>query len=437
MKKCYEYNKLKRLIASSLLVLMPFTVGASEKDTKYDDSLNINYVDSSLEQNSKKKLFDNIENSYYEIEDRELNDAINQIIQLNYISGNKNFDVNHVYNMPTNVLKSLNEHDSLNNINSNYYPINYNWYDGKINSNLLYERIIENQKNSKLPVGENEKAIARLIAVNYQSCIDYILNIDPNYDFRIPFYNINNIKVECFNNDNLYANYKDGKIGVNVSYLNDEIVTKCIRHELFHELLNNSTLDSDVVIYGASIDDLYSKETPFTITFMSEKYADLFAQDSLYNNLRYNEYGYEQECIDNLCLSTNKTSKYYQNCFVKADISGIINSFEEELREINFVYSTLSCLNSSCGYDYFKDEVDKDIYMQESSCYASVNLMKNFFIRNIKELYKGNISIEEYKKNINELQQMYNIYEGSILYTYLKQMIDITNDYVNSNRKVK
>ena len=437
-----ENNIAKRMISLALATLMPvsFTscknnkevTNVSETSTTYasNTSNNVFYFDA--DENILRTAKETYE--YPDMDD--LNSIIDQIKSIKYISSYDEFNEYDVYSKP--MIEANNILSTNYTVDYDKYPINYDWYkNGVVDENALYNKIINNIKNEQIDNNHYIDKIAKEVSVTLKYNINLIKKVNPDFKFNLAFYNLNNLVVNTTTQDDCAAFYAPGSntLCVNINYIDGfDSFKNTISHELFH-LIFNSCLECDPFYFsGCGIDDTTTLENPLATDFLTELTAENFSY-AAFNEEPSCLYDEEREKLNYICLCTGKDKKYYESCVVNADIKGIINSFEPEFRSVNYVYSILSSFDNSCGYGYFDENWDYTLFQSSSFNFAMFGLLKNAYVKIIKDVKLGKINKEEADYKINKLKSDMNFSDADD--NYLKCVNELDNIYENSFSKVK
>lgn len=141
----FRNNAVNKFISLALLVSIPISIsGCTENEDFYENDL--------INQTTYSDLNDYGLKNYeecYEYDDAELNNLIDEIKSIKYISNYSDFDNYNIYEKPSLELSEISYYNSS---KSEDYPLNYDWYNnGIIDEDLLYKKIYENAgiKNKK------------------------------------------------------------------------------------------------------------------------------------------------------------------------------------------------------------------------------------------------------------------------------------------------
>lgn len=96
-------------------------------------------------------------------------------------------------------------------------------------------------------------------------------------------------------------------------------------------------------------------------------------------------------------------------------------------------------MDKACNYGDFPYECDLYLFKVECYNYAALNLLKNAYIKNIKEYSMNNISYEQALENIdnikNSILNNYFFDANDYIKKSIENMDDIFYNYVNSKHK--
>lgn len=435
-------NKVKSAISIILAAVTPVSVaGCSAQNDDFDEEIPYSYIDDANDLYGPD-FFGN-KTAFYEYDNLvELNNVIDEIKNINYSSNNREFINFDIYSKPQVEINEIVCNNLYNSSNPDDYHISYDWYiDGVIDSNVLYNKILENNINSGIENTVEVKRIAKMVSIKLNDVVSYIRNKFPEFKFNIPFCNINSLTVNTSDEDWYYSLYvyNFDRILVNFNLgFDEDFFMRTVIHEIIHLMFNGIVDFSDFYKNGSSIDAVSTLETPLKHDFIIEYLADFYSHD-IFGEPTQEKYAMEYDCINQLCLSTNKDINYFEDCVAHFDQNGLLESFEEELRDVNFVYSTISALDKSCGYGYFPDDCNIDLFKTDCYNYAVVNLLKNVYIRNIKEYSIGQITYEEAIQNIEDFKQSlgnYYVLKNNV-FIIMEQLSSIFDSYVQNYSRTR
>lgn len=432
--------RLKKAIAVLLATLTPVVTSGCAKNDDIDSSSEFSYVDDSPLLNDANFFGNKV--SYYEYDNKELNNVIDSIKKITYKSNNSDFTNYDIYNKPMDEIHTIINNNIFYPSNPDDYPINYDWYiNNYVDSIKLYNKILENNTNAGIKNDDLVKSIAEKVSIVLEHNINYIKNIKPDFNFNIALCNVNNLTVNTSLEDWYYSLYVYDNNRILVSFdehFTDDFFKKTISHELYHLIFNGTVGLHDISFNATCMDALATHETPLEHNFLTEWCAEFFSQDT-FNSPMSDNYNLEKSLIDILCESTLKPIEYYSHSMVSCDQNSLINAFEEELRDVNYVYSTFFAMDKACNYGDFPYECDLYLFKVECYNYAALNLLKNAYIKNIKEYSMNNISYEQALENIdnikNSILNNYFFDANDYIKKSIENMDDIFYNYVNSKHK--
>ena len=349
-----------------------------------------------------KKFYDR--KTYYEYNDSyDLNSIIDKITDINYDS-----DIFHQYNIEQLV---KNEVISLSNVSNYKNSQNYDWYsNGNIDQKKLYDKILSNCNNSKNQVTANTKRIIEVFTEVLPECMSNIKKHNPNFNFNIALKNIDELIIEDSNNPDYMGYYYND---INLMEIDYNYCVNCggrkylkynIEHEIDHLLVNklNKSESYNYVINSIGINDTTTLESSTYPNFIMEKYTDDLAEEI---SGIHNSYGCEREMIKMITTSINMSYDDFGKVYLSCDPNEVINCFEPECQDFTFVYATLDGLNKACGYGTNTTSYDEDIFRTELFNYSRINLLKNAYIRVLKDYYNVKISYTESKERLNDIKK--------------------------------
>lgn len=355
--------------------------------------------------------------------DAVLKKSIKAIIGFEYKGYREDFIDFDIFSKPEKELELIYNCDYADSCDSKLYPIDYDWYkNGVVDEDLLYERIVQNNRSEGILMTSDCKRIARMISQVAQDNIDYLKNKFPSFNFNIPLYHLDTVTVNTSDEEWYYSLYvyDFNRILVNFTDINTEkFFRSTVSHELFHLLNRGQTGLDNVYIAGSSVDSLETSENPLECNFINEYFVEEASYAAFGEKQNIYSYNREEHLIRFLALSTDTSFDDFETVAFGMNKSMIYDSFEKEVRNPNFVYSTLYALDISChystgvidtyGYDYFTFKDDCEIY-------ATFNVMKNLYIRLLKEIYNGETTYKEACAEINNVKELFSdhfIYEIS------------------------
>ena len=342
-----------------------------------------------------------------------LKKAIEAILACNRNDYSKDFLEYGLATQPEKELELIYNTDYYHATNPDLYPIDYDWYqDGVVNEDLLYKRIIKNTIADGTLITSNCNRVAKMVAYVAQYNIDYIKERHPTFNFNIPLYLLDTVTVDTSTEDWYYSLYvfDYNEILVNFSHIESEnFFRSTVSHEVFH-LLTNGSVGMDIFLSGSGVDSFDSNERPLEQNFINEYFVERASYNAFGEPILRNSYNYEKKHIELICLSTDTDFEDYESVAFGTDKDFIYYSFEEEVRNPDFVYSTLCGFDLGCFYGYFPDDVD--VFDLKSDChmYSFTNLFKNLCIRLLKEIEAGEITFAQAYEQLKDFgEQAHNI----------------------------
>lgn len=405
-KKIMIGTSITLLIAAG--VFIPTISAMNQLENGYDNEINQDktYEDEDLTIFDKPDFFANSK-SYYEYPDNaELNSVIDEIKDINYQTNNEYFDYYNIYEVPQREILELRADTDVifdENIGEN----TYDWYvGGKVNSEKLYNKILSNTKNKGIDVNQNVEEIIKSFCNNLQSCIDLIKSKKADYYFDAALKNIDELSISGFDDD-IYMGFYDYSTNLLQSDYNytkeQNIFDYNIIHETMHVLSNKTLSGGNYYANGFNIEDMSTSESPLFLDFITERIVDEYACELCPNKIV--EYDMEKYYIDSVCNSTGINYGYVQNSYLDSDLNQIIDAFEPEFRDFNWVYATLDGLDLACGYGYIPDGCDANKFKTDVCFNSKVNLLKNGYVRIIKDMVNNKITYDKAKSEILKLKQ--------------------------------
>lgn len=339
-----------------------------------------------------------------------LKEAIEAIIAYEYNGYNEDFIEFDIYNQPERELELIYNTDYFDSCDSSRYPIDYNWYEnGVVNEDLLYKRIVKNNAKAGIPMTSDCKRIAKMVAHVAQYNIDYLKKVLPSFDFNIPLYHLDTVTVNTSDEYWYYSLYvyDYNRILVNFTDINtEEFFRATVSHEVFH-LFARGQVGLDMVYFaGSSVDTLESPERPLEQNFINEWFVDRASYVAFGEEPNKYSYDTEQLMLEAICLSTDSNIYDFEALAFGVDKSLMYYAFEEELRNPNFVYSTLCGYDMACFYGYFPEGVDEFMLKSDCEIYATINVLKNEYVRLLKEINSGEITYWDACTEIDKMKKI-------------------------------
>lgn len=442
-------NNIKRLVALGLLTTIPLSQTACKSDDKYDAEIltpSNNYLDSNDEYILDDNFFGN-RKAYYEYSELEdLNNIIDEIKSVNYITENDFFNEFDIYNSSSREISAITSINDYYEIKSTNYAINYDWYvNGEVDSNLLYKRLVENTVSKGIKMDESLVDATKKISEEFKRNVRKIKQQYNDFDFSVAFYNMNNLIVtNCY--DDFYISYyetSENEISVNFNNINDEMIFRLyMNHETIHATTNKVVGGNRIYMTGISLDRLDTIDSPFSLDFLNEYCTQKMACENL-SCPELMGYYEETEKMNLINYSTNNDDEYFLNCYINSDQNKLIDSFQSELQNVNYAYSTLYAFDLACGYGNFPEGCDIDEFKKDCFDYGRLNLVKNAYVRIIKDYSIGMITkdeafekIEQIKFDFDNLEFRYNSNESNSSYYELVNKLDsIVKSYINAKTK--
>lgn len=339
-----------------------------------------------------------------------LKEAIGAILAFEYKGYREDFIKFDIYNQPERELELIYNTDYYDLCDPSLYPIDYNWYkDGVVNEDLLYERIVKNNSKAGILMTPDCKRIAKMVAYVAQYNIDYLKETLPSFNFNIPLYHLNTVTVDTSNEEWYYGLYvyDTNRILVNFTDIDTEKFFRSnVSHELFHLFARGQVGLDKFYLAGSSVDTLETSERPLEQNFLNEWFVNRASYVAFGEEPNKYFYDIEQQKIELICLSTDRDIYDFEALAFGVDKSLMYYAFEEELRNPNFVYSTLCGYDVACYYGFLPEDVD--LYMLKCDCeiYATINVLKNAYIRLLKEISSDEITYQEACKEIDAMKTL-------------------------------
>lgn len=394
-------SKVNRVISLLLVTVMLLSMtGCLYERDSYDENINQGTVTSDI-------FFNNIK-EYYEYQLPELNSIIDEIKDIKYVSNYDDFDDYNIYEKPSMELAEI--------LNDSYlfkdedYPINYDWYiNESIDSDLLYKKICANNINADIENTEEILEIIKLIPDVMTKNVNLIKKKNKQFKFNIALYNLNNIVIDITNTADSAAFYTsdENRISFNYDYIKESGSLKStMSHELFHLLLNKCINCSSFFHNGCALDASFTDESPLIHTFLTELVTDDFSYEA-FGETPDDLYSEEKDKLNLICEATEKNVDYFKNAILTSNSMSIPEAFEPEFRSINYVYSIFNAIDKFCCYGYFDDNWNYDLFRAASLNYARVGLLKNYYVKMIKQIETNKITVNEAETKIKGIKELF------------------------------
>ena len=316
-------------------------------------------------------------------DETELKNLIDQILAVEFQPTDTYFQNYDTVNSVSDELNALNKTDEA----ETSEEVSYDWYkNGVIDSDKLYEKIISNSKASGIKITTNVEEITKAFTKEVQGCLDYIKNKAPNYNSKTPLKNIDTITIDDASSDKTYmANYYPNQNHIEIDYLysiDKNLLTYNILYTTFQALENqNNNLLFDI----------------FTQRFTEDSIMD-------YGNTNVDNYKDDGYKVEMLAAATGKTYEELSEFYLESNIKSIIDAFEPEIPDEE-VLLTLKFLDLACGHGNIPSGCNKTAFLNNASAKAKMGLLKNIYIREIKDVLKDGKSIDDAKNEITEFKK--------------------------------
>lgn len=419
IKKAKKYN-LKKYAIIGGVVLIAIGAGSGayiynqnntpeEKDsiststTLSSDSVSSDSLDNDGGSVEKSYTFTEMKSSYEYPDNAELNGIIDKIKGVSFESTDGYFYNYEIEDMISEELEYIKS-------NSGTYKFkmdntSYDWYKNKeVDCNILYDKIIQNSKDKNIDINDGQEIVTRKFAENLQDCMNYIRQKNPNYDFTIPLYNINNLTVTNITDTDYASFYDYTKNNFEIDYDNvGNAADYNIVFQLFQVLENQSVANSDIYITSFNMDASNTSATPifwdFIIQSFSEKYTgDYFGGEAA-------NYMDETNKIELIAEATGSSYETINRLFLTSDQEGLIKLFEKEMQDSTMVFTILELLDISCGYGSVPDGCDEVSFRSNAGAKARLLLLENYYIKMAKQIIVDNQSFDNLEDKMLEKKQ--------------------------------
>ena len=439
VRKKQNYNSFfKKLISALMAFIIPVTSSSCKTNNTYEEiDSTITYSDSQMEDFSFEKENSKYMNNpdffankkgYNEYNDEQLNETIDKIKQISYESSCSYFKEYNLDVAPSLEIQSIMKNYIYDDIDESLYKKEYNWYKSGVDKDLLYNKIYQNTKNSNIDLTENIKKAINVFCENLEGLINEVKSIYPDFNFQIPFLNIDELSFsEC--NDSIYYSYYDyasDEISVNFELNStDEELLNNLMHEAVHLIMNSSYRNHGLLKTGCALDNLETFNSSLELRFLDEYTAEEISCNYLKNeNVRYYD---ELQIINLLSLLTNSSKDEILKCYLSKDANNLINLFEPEFRDFNYVFSITYSLALSIGYGNYIGEYDEFDLKGDFQNYAVVNLIKNYYVKILKDLKTKKISEVQARNILQEMKEK--LFDDEFIYIENKEEL---TEYINN-----
>ena len=436
------FSKCKSFLAVILALILVFSLtscfSADKSSVDSDETTVISdeqITKSEKETSSSSKDEEITEKDSIKKSSAYLKKAIAALMAVEYNGYSRDFINFDIYNQPEREIALIGSTDYTDITNPSLYPIDYNWYkNGVVDENLLYERIVENNTKANIRMTSDCKRIAKMIAYVAQYNINYLKKKVPSFNFNIPLYHLDNVTVNT-SDENWYYSlyvYDFNRILVNLENIKtEEFFRSTISHEVFHLFARGQIGLEELYIAGSGYDTLKTEERPLEQNFINEWFVENASYAAFGDKMDENLYAYEKELIQLLCISTGKDIFDLEAPSFGVGNDYIYYSFEKEVRTPNFVYSTLCAYDCAADYAYKPENVNDSDFKSDCEIYGTINLLKNMYIRLLKEIKTGEITYKEACEVVEEMNIALDIvlYEESPLNSVKEEMETIFFTY--------
>lgn len=378
-----QKSRIKKIIfaLTTIILITSILTGCSNGYANY-------YVDTDTQLLKFEQNYDFLRKKpSYEFDDSELNRKIDLIKETNYKTHNKEFNEYNISNIIKEELITILDKDfSLKEIDN---EIDYAWYsNGKVNSKLLSEVLIENTKAAGIAVNNNTLLSANAISKNLEAYLNTLKSLGINYNEKNLLDKINSLYFDTTNDNNVYASFINGGISVNyeTSNTSNDIFVSKILHETGHAILNCNTKSELINKVGISIQNNDNSYNTLEFTFIEEFTVDDLASKTILSK-RTSDYNEELEKITMISKSTGYSIEEIEKRFFEGDILKFMNMFESEVRDYYKIASIMHAIDLSCSCGQANDKGFSNVKRFKNDCdsYARCELFKNGCIRILKQ----------------------------------------------------
>lgn len=331
--------------------------------------------------------------AYYEFNNSELNNIIDQVKNINYTNS---FKIENYINQELNDIKKT----GYFRLTKPTYNTNYSWFkNGKIDVDALARTILKNNENKNMSTDDLIKTLANYTAKGISKDYDYLRKNYPSFDTNYMLHTVDYLTVKEIDDEQNVSVYQgtDNYIGYNMSNINSlHTLLQAACHEGYHLSFNKNIISYSNPIYdeALSYDMLLNTNNSMSLDFIQETMIDAMAYSSI-GETELIAYQEEYEKLVMISSSTGKSLKEIRKIFVTGDNNALISIFEPELQDFAKAYSILAYANSACGYIRCQGVNNDNSFRRD--CFEKFRqlLMQNAYIRVIKNYYYGKCSFDD------------------------------------------
>lgn len=437
-----KFNSAKRILALLLGVLCLLSFFGCGDSGYIDTDIDYN------ENSDESDCFADIE-PYTEYSDNaSLSNAIDAIMAVDIPMHNdfKDFDIMTVVR---NELASV----------SPYWPIahntdsvDYEWLEnGEINADLLTEKFRQNTMDNGVRLTNDIKMCIDRTVTAIIKDIEYINANCPDFDYACAYKKIDTMYFDLTDDDSCLAYFALGdpcQVCYNLSAL-DELSDNDFWNTCYHEMMHMFIWcnHDGIVTSGAEINNTDNFSSALGMRLMSE-YTVSYVAYTMAPNYG-NESFIENKFVGYWALATNAAEADMVKAFIECDPEFYINCFEPELRNVDFFFSVLYGIDLWGGYapEDMENVNDEEQFKEDCYHYTMLNLLKNAYIRILKEYEAGNLTAEQAIDMANNVYFAGHEYTVAFAYDFGKlsekaiyvyeekntEMREILDDYIASS----
>ncbi len=381
----------------------------AQNDPLYDEEEEDEFIDEDYEAEAPTDLSTPEDIVFENPEEPDLNEAIEKIVNMQFKTDSKSFKKYDINTLVDEEFRYLENDNYLARCNPERHPIDYSWYnDGVINQEALYKQIIAKTMAYGIRITSDIKRIAKEVPKAAQSNVTYLIENHPDFPLNHALYYLNRIHVNITDEDYAVGMYVIGgdELLVNFDNVQDQQdFEKVVAHELFHMFLLRTT-GANLYAASSSYDSWKTEECPLSQIYFEEWYVEYFACSALDFEPDHLWTVREKQFVDIMCASIGENYHYFEKIALGLDDNGLLKAVEPELRNRAFVYSTLHAFELGNDYNTIPSGYNEEELRSACKDYAIFNFLKNAYIRNMKDVAKGEKSYIEATEDVNDLHNL-------------------------------
>lgn len=278
----------------------------------------------------------------------------------------------------------------------------FDWFvDGAVDVDLLESKIRQNTESRGINITDELAVYIRKTAEAIKADIEYIKDAFPGFYFSCAFKKVDSLYVDFTSEEDYLAYCTVTFDDVSGIFYNKDVMESetpetyeaTFYHEAAHLL---SQCEHDEVIYnGVEINDAYNTGAPMNNYYFTEGFA-IYMQSVFVCGDEMNTQ--MEKAINELwTLSTGTTQDDFAKAYACKDVESFIRMLEPELQDASFYFSLFYALNLWLDLSDGEEDSVSDIDQFREDCfrYFYINIIRNAYIRLMKEYACGKITAEE------------------------------------------